>query len=261
MQYEHLLDRAINIIKENSSENPNLNLTLQIIKKYISDIIEFGYIDYVNFNSVIKLMESITIEFKPSNDPFTISIDFNNSEENIIIDICVKVGEYLLNMFHKENITKFSLLATSTSRYSKEDIADGLLTINKALSYELAYQVFEYQTKCKRKTKDIKTNYYPNGYTTSWYKDSDIEESVKLFLGYLYRSDKEDCMNHLSRKSFDKFLHPQIINTKLEDIDILLVSLGYVRKSFIDNSKLQYGLEGARILEQKYNQVKIPLKR
>ena len=151
INYQNDLRYTLNNVKNNSSGEQDLEkvqLTIDVIEKYINSLLVLRYIDYVNFNSIISYLSNVELTFSEQDiNTGKLFIDYTIKNENTIINICQQIGELLLNKFHQEMIDKFSIISSSRGSSSIEDIKDGFYCLNRAMSYELAYQVYEYQMK------------------------------------------------------------------------------------------------------------------
>lgn len=219
-----------------------INSLIEYTKQYLEVLEILGYIDADNFDRVVSSLKAIDLilpyQFYMQEQKSIILVDINQHNdvfltkmEKVMLNTYQKVGEYLLTSMHYHNIQLESLVMCKRGTIDIPDIMNGFSLLIKALSQELAEQVFSYITG---KHRAIRTTNRPmivdHELEIDFHINGDYQEPACLFSGILLENDKKTAFYELSQICLSKDFIEFIANSQIEGIDTLLMGLGCIKE-------------------------------
>lgn len=239
------------------------------VKEYLEILTILGYIDDNNIDSIreqlSKIKAILPYRFYFDDEKELLLINDEQKDDNLLtrkektqLDAYQKIGEYILQSLHAHNIRLESVAMSSSRLVATADIINGFHFLNKAISQELAEQVFSYKTGKFRVPRFINSSImFGHQIETDFYNNVDFEEPARLFSGALLNEDKCSAFLELTQISFDEDFITDISCLVNDDIVTLLMGLGYI-KEFKDrecHNPNQASL-AMTLLEKYYNNTK-----
>lgn len=215
---------------------------VEYVKEYLGILTILGYVNDNNIESIkeqlskVKAILPYRFYFDDDKSLLLINVDQEddnllNRKEKIQLDAYQKIGEYILQGLHENNIRIESLTLSSRGSVDVPNIMNGFHFLNKAISQELAEQVFSYKTGKFRVSRFINGSIiFDHQIETDFYNNSDLEEPARLFSGALLNEDKCSAFIELTQISLDEDFIKDISCLVNDDVVILLMGLGCIKE-------------------------------
>ncbi len=245
-----------------------INTLMNDVTKYLTSLEILGYLNNDNMDRVMEQLQTIQVvcpyRHYLEHEKHFLLIETNQhrdymltEEEKRSLDAYQKIGEYLLIGFHKRYIQIESLIMSSGEMADVTNLVNGFDLLLKAISQELAEQVFSYQTGKFRNTRMINhPSLFEHPVETDFYQHEECEEPAKLFAGVLLDDDKSQAFLELAQISFDEDFITNITALSNENVKTLLIGMGCIKE--VLDKKCSFATQASLamdLLEESYHKV------
>lgn len=244
-----------------------INSLFEYAKQYLEVLEILGYIDDNNLEIIENVLKKVRFilpyrfYMHETNNMILIDVDKSSDtsltvKEKVMLNTYQKIGEYILTSMHYHNIQIESLVMCKGVTTNVPDMINGFSFLIKSLSQELAEQVLSYITGKYRVTRVINhSTILENGIETDFHMNEDYQEPARLFTGILLEDDKKNAFYELSQICLTKDFIEFIASSQIEEIDTLLIGLGFIKREVEENNFDYNALLAMDMLENSYNKL------